>query len=78
MRIFNGFEELKAAVGTEVGVSDWIEVTQDRINKFAEATCDEQMDPRRSGTCKGGDAGRQDHRAWFVVIEPDADVHCGR
>ena len=42
MRIFNGFDELKAAVGTEVGVSDWIEVTQDRINKFAEATCDEQ------------------------------------
>jgi len=40
--IFNGFDELKAAVGTEIGVSDWIEVTQDRINKFAEATCDEQ------------------------------------
>src|SRR3954464_9967680 len=42
MRIFNGFNELKAAVGTEVGVSDWIEVTQERISKFAEATCDEQ------------------------------------
>ena len=42
MRIFNGFEEIKSAVGTEVGVSDWIEVTQDRINLFAEATCDEQ------------------------------------
>ena len=42
MRVFNGFDELKVAVGTEVGVSDWIEVTQDRINKFAEATCDEQ------------------------------------
>ena len=41
MRIFNGFEELKAAVGTEVGVSDWMEVTQDRIDKFAQATCDE-------------------------------------
>jgi len=27
--------ELKAAVGTEVDVSDWIEVTQRRINKFA-------------------------------------------
>jgi acyl dehydratase len=27
---------------TEVGTSEWIEVTQDRINKFAEATCDEQ------------------------------------
>jgi acyl CoA:acetate/3-ketoacid CoA transferase beta subunit len=35
MRIFNGYEELKTAVGTEVGVSDWIEVTQRRINKFA-------------------------------------------
>ena len=42
MRIFNGFEDLKAAVGTEVGISDWIEVTQDRTNRFAEATCDEQ------------------------------------
>ena len=43
MRIFNGFEELKAAVGREVDVSHWIEVTQDRINKFACATCDEQL-----------------------------------
>ena len=42
MRVFNDFDELKAAVGTEVGVSDWIEVTQDRINRFAEATGDEQ------------------------------------
>src|ERR1700758_5869022 len=42
MRIFDGLEELKAAVGTEIGTSDWIEITQDRINKFAEATCDEQ------------------------------------
>ena len=42
MRVFNDFNELKAAVGTEVGVSDWIEITQERINKFAEATGDEQ------------------------------------
>jgi acyl dehydratase len=42
MRIFDGLEALKAAVGTEVGVSDWIEITQDRIDKFADATCDEQ------------------------------------
>jgi acyl dehydratase len=53
MRVFNGFEELKAAVGTEVGVSDWIEVTQERINKFADATCDEQwihVDQERAKT----------------------------
>jgi acyl dehydratase len=42
MRVFNDFNDLKAAVGTEVGVSDWMEITQDRINKFAEATGDEQ------------------------------------
>jgi acyl dehydratase len=42
MRIFNGFEDIKSAVGTEVGVSEWFEITQERIDKFAEATCDEQ------------------------------------
>jgi acyl dehydratase len=42
MRIFSDFDQIKSAVGTEIGVSDWIEITQDRINQFAEATCDEQ------------------------------------
>jgi acyl dehydratase len=42
MRIFNGFEEIKSAIGTEIGVSDWLEITQARIDKFAESTCDEQ------------------------------------
>ena len=40
MRVFNDFNDLKGAVGKEVG--DWMEITQDRINKFAEATGDEQ------------------------------------
>src|SRR5215475_10425506 len=42
MRIFNGFDEIKASVGAEIGASEWVEITQDRINLFAEATCDEQ------------------------------------
>jgi acyl dehydratase len=42
MRIFSSFDEIKSAVGTEIGISDWIEVSQERINLFAEATCDEQ------------------------------------
>ncbi len=42
MRIFSDFNEIKSAVGTEIGVSDWIEISQERINQFAEATCDEQ------------------------------------
>jgi acyl dehydratase len=42
MRIFSNFSEFKAAVGSKVGASEWIEVTQERINLFAQATCDEQ------------------------------------
>src|SRR5258707_5425004 len=42
MRIFSDFNEIKSALGTEIGASDWIEVSQERINLFAEATCDEQ------------------------------------
>ncbi len=36
-------EEFYAAVGSEVGVSDWMLVDQDRVNKFAEATGDFQF-----------------------------------
>jgi acyl dehydratase len=42
MRIFSDFDEIKSALGTEIGASDWIEVSQERIDQFAEATCDEQ------------------------------------
>ncbi len=45
--------ELKEMVGTEVGVSDWFTVTQDRIDDFADATLDHQfihVDPARAAT----------------------------
>jgi acyl dehydratase len=42
MRVFKNFDELRAAVGQELGVSDWMEITQARINTFAEATGDHQ------------------------------------
>src|SRR5947209_18321090 len=42
MRVFNGFDDIKSAIGAEIGVSDWIEITQARIDMFAQATCDEQ------------------------------------
>ncbi|HAS47791.1 MaoC family dehydratase [Gammaproteobacteria bacterium] len=38
-------------VGKEVGVTDWLEIDQDRINKFADATGDHQyihIDPERA------------------------------
>lgn len=36
------FEDLKALEGTELGVSDWLTIDQDRINAFADATDDHQ------------------------------------
>lgn len=42
MLTITGPDELKAKVGEELGVSEWHDVTQERINAFAEATEDFQ------------------------------------
>ncbi|MBE7366595.1 MaoC family dehydratase [Ramlibacter pallidus] len=42
MRVFESLAELRALVGQEVATSDWIPVTQQQINLFAEATGDHQ------------------------------------
>src|SRR5437868_9076949 len=50
-RTINGIEELKALVGEELGTSDWLEITQERVNTFADATGDHQwihVDPERA------------------------------
>ena len=41
-RVFNGVDSVKAAVGEHLGYSDWLEITQERVNTFAEATGDFQ------------------------------------
>lgn len=51
MRIFNGIDEVETAVGEHLGYSAWFPVTQDRIDKFADATEDHQwihVDPERA------------------------------
>ncbi|MBW8750503.1 MAG: MaoC family dehydratase [Propionibacteriales bacterium] len=42
MRVFHTFEEIEAAAGQEIGTSDWIQIKQDRVNQFADATGDHQ------------------------------------
>lgn len=42
MKIISGIEEMKTYMGKEIGVSDWFDVTQERINAFADATGDHQ------------------------------------
>lgn len=47
----NGLDELKKLAGSDLGTSEWIEVTQERIDTFADATGDHQwihVDPERA------------------------------
>ena len=57
--VFDSVAGVLAAVGSDLGTTDWVTVTQQRINTFAEATGDHQwihVDPERAkdgpfGTC---------------------------
>lgn len=42
MRVFETLQDLAACVGQEVAVSDWMAVTQEQVNQFAQATGDPQ------------------------------------
>ncbi len=42
MRVFSTFEEIEAAAGQELGVTDWVSIDQRRVNQFADATGDHQ------------------------------------
>jgi acyl dehydratase len=49
--VFKTPADLKKAVGQQLGKSDWLEIKQDRIDKFADATGDHQwihVDPKRA------------------------------
>jgi acyl dehydratase len=40
--VLTGADEAKAAVGKHLGYSDWMEISQERVNQFADATGDHQ------------------------------------
>lgn len=51
MRKIASLAELKGLIGQEVAVSEWVEITQERVNLFADATGDHQwihLDVERS------------------------------
>jgi acyl dehydratase len=53
VKTFSGLDELVAAQGCQLGPTDWLEVTQDRVNLFADATGDHQwihVDPERAAS----------------------------
>ena len=51
MKTFQTYSEVIASVGQEVAVTDWITITQEQVNQFAQATGDHQwihVDPERA------------------------------
>jgi acyl dehydratase len=49
--VLDGIDAVSGAAGTHLGYSDWLEITQERVNQFAEATGDHQwihVDPERA------------------------------
>ena len=49
--VIDGIEGIRSAVGRHLGWSPWVEITQERIDLFAEATGDHQwihVDPERA------------------------------
>jgi acyl dehydratase len=68
---FSGLEELVAAAGSQLGPTDWLEVTQERVNQFAEATDDHQwihVDPERAA--KGPFGGPIAHGLLTLSLLP--------
>lgn len=50
-RVFDSLDDFTAAAGEELGTSDWVTVTQEQIDTFADATGDHQwihVDPERA------------------------------
>ncbi|MFJ3772367.1 MaoC family dehydratase [Streptomyces sp. NPDC090075] len=51
LRTVTGLDEIKALAGTDLGRTDWLEITQERVHTFADATGDHQwihVDPERA------------------------------
>jgi acyl dehydratase len=51
MKVITSIEDAASAVGTELGISDWLQIDQQRVDAFAHATGDHQWihtDPERA------------------------------
>jgi acyl dehydratase len=67
----NGIDDIKARVGQELGVSDWDDVTQEKIDAFADATGDHQwihVDPARAAQTPFG--GTIAHGYYTLSLAP--------
>ena len=66
-RTFTSVDELKAAIGEDLGSGEWLEITQERVDAFADATGDHQwihVDPERA---KSGPFGTTIAHGYLTV-----------
>ncbi|QTJ68350.1 MaoC family dehydratase [Rhodococcus sp. ZPP] len=67
MKVFDGIDEFQSAVGSHLGFSEWIPVSQNDINTFAEVTGDRQwihVDPESAA---GGPFGTTIAHGYLTV-----------
>jgi MaoC like domain len=57
MRVFRGASEILNAKGEELGCSEWVKVTQEQVDTFAEATYDYQRIHVDTGRAASGPFG---------------------
>jgi acyl dehydratase len=65
--VLDGVDAVTKAVGNHLGYSEWLEITQDRVNQFADATGDHQwihVDPEKA---KGGPFGATIAHGYLTV-----------
>jgi acyl dehydratase len=69
--IMNGLDELKAQAGADLGCTGWREITQERVNAFADATGDHQwihVDPERAAAGPFGSTIAHGYLTLSMVI----------
>jgi acyl dehydratase len=71
MQTFNNLDEMRAFVGNELGVGEWHQVTQERINAFAAATDDhEQIHVNPERGVEAGLGGTVAHGLYTLSLGP--------
>ena len=76
--IINSYEEFEKLVGQQIGVSDYVQIPQERINLFADATLDHQWIHVDTERAKAESSLQKHHRARLpdpfyaaLLVEPD-------
>ncbi len=79
MRVFETFDEVAAAAGEELGTSEWLQVDQERVNAFADATGDHQwihVDVERARSGPFGGTVAHGYLTLSLIPQFSAQIFC--